>query len=380
MKKLLALFVALVIGATLFTPVTSQAAEYGGIGGRPARPQASNPRSQSIFIYTLRAGQSASDGVRVVNNTPETRTVKVYPTDAVLASGGTFSCAQAVEQPTGVGSWIKLDQSTVTLKPNSNQVIPFAVTTPEKASVGEHDGCIAIQDAAQTNKSSDESGVLLSFRSAIRVAVTIPGKIVKKLAITSVTTQPGDNNTITVTPTAKNSGNVSLDTTLDVSLTPTIGASSAHSSSTFPVLPDSSASWNLQAKQPFWGGWYHAVVKANYNSDPDSQLGTKGGQRTTITKSSGVIFVTPAPGALAIEIIVLLIIIGLIAWLVRRRLHRHHVDTRWTSYTVKKGDTISSVAKAHHVEWKHLARANKLRAPYHLESGNKLRVPPTSQE
>ncbi len=33
-----------------------EAIEYGGFGGRPAYPRADNPRTESIFLYTLEPG------------------------------------------------------------------------------------------------------------------------------------------------------------------------------------------------------------------------------------------------------------------------------------------------------------------------------------
>jgi hypothetical protein len=378
MKRLLVVLgICLLVGGQLVG--SAKAVEYGGVGGRPAQPRADNPRSKSIFIYTLKAGQSTSDGVRIVNNTPKTRTISVYPVDAVLASGGTFSCAQAAEQAKDVGSWITLSKNTVTVKANSNVVVPFTVTVPLKVDVGEHDGCIAIQEASQAN-ASDKSGVVLSFRSAIRMAVTIPGKIVKKLSITNISTQPGNNNTVVITPAVRNEGNVSLDTTIRSSLQPLVGVGSVDTTGTYPILPRSSASWNLELKRPFWGGWYRATVAATYNSDPASSLGSKNGMRTTVRKTSHVLFVAPAPLALVIELLIILVIIGLIAWVLRRRRQYHHVRTRWSNYKVNDGDTIMVVARRHHVSWKRLARANKLRAPYHLEAGQTLRVPPTIKE
>lgn len=378
MKRLLVVFAFCVLVGGQFIG-TVGAVEYGGVGGRPANPQADNPRSKSIFIYTLKAGQSANDGVRVINNTPKTRNIKVYAVDAVLASGGTFSCAQAVESPKGVGSWVKLASSVVTVKPNSNVTVPFTVTVPAKVDVGEHDGCIAIQDASQSN-TSDKSGVVLSFRSAIRMAVTVPGKIVKKLNVLSVTTQSGSNNTVVITPTVRNDGNVSLDTVVRSSLRPLVGGSTTDTTGSYPILPRSTASWNLEIKRPFWGGLYRATVSATFNSDPASSLGSKKGAQATVRKSSQLLFVAPAPLALVVELLVLLAIILVLAWVVRRRWQHRHVRTRWGAYTAKEGDTLTAVAASHHVSWKQLARANKLRAPYHLEAGQRLRVPPTTKE
>jgi hypothetical protein len=52
---------------------------------------------------------------------------------------------------------------------------------PENAGVGEHNGCILIQEKKQ--KTDGQTGVSLSVRTGIRLVVTVPGDIVRKLEI-----------------------------------------------------------------------------------------------------------------------------------------------------------------------------------------------------
>ncbi len=376
MKKLLLLAVALLVtGASLLTS-TAFAVENGGIGGKPAHPRADNPRTQSIFIYTLQPGQSAEDGVAIFNNTNKERTISVYPVDAVVASGGNFSCAQKVETKTSVGSWIQLDKEQVTVPANDNVTIPFTITAPDKVDVGEHNGCIAIEDASQKTDQTSQNGVVLGFRSAIRVAVTIPGKIVKSVAITSVDVTRLDNGNFRITPNLKNTGNVSLDTTLNTTLDPIVGDGPTQANGTFPVLADTTASWNFEFERPFWGGWYHARVSAVYNSDPETGLGAEGGQQKTISASSGLFFAPPKPLAFLIEVGLIGLIVAGVIWLFNRRTHKHHVKQHWTHYKVKTGDTIQDIAEKYDISWKKLATANKLKPPYTVKSGQDLKVPP----
>lgn len=45
------------------------------------------------------------------------------------------------------------------------------------------------------------------------------------------------------------------------------------------------------------------------------------------------------------------------------------------SYTVKEGDTLSSIAAALKVEWKALAELNNIQPPYDLDPGTELKLP-----
>lgn len=377
LAKLTACFALLIAVFLVLASGSALAVGYGGIGGRPANPQPKNPRTKSIFVYSLKPGQSKTDGVRIYNNTKQPRTIAVGAVDSVLASGGAFSCQQNAAPKSGVGSWITLAKNQVTVGSFKNKVVNFTVNVPPNADVGEHNGCITIQDKSMSTKAS--SGVILGFRSAIRVAVTVPGKIVKSLSLLRVQISGPTNGTYVVSPTAQNKGNVSLDTKITASLSPIVGQGTVASGGTYPVLPGSKSSWNLKVKRPFWGGFYRAKASATFSSDSAKSLGQSGGPTKTITKYSSVVFVTPQPLALAIELIILCLIVLLVLWLLRRRMASRQVKTRWQGYIVQPGDTIAKVAKAHQVSWKQLAKHNKVKPPYHLAAGTSIKIPPTTK-
>jgi hypothetical protein len=183
-------FVLLFIVFTLSYP--AMAAENGGIGGKPANPRADNPRTESIFVYELKPGDSVKDEIEVYNNTELSKTINVYATDSVVSSGGGFACAQAVDEIKDVGSWITLSKNQVSLNAGAKEKIAFNVSVPNYAEPGEHNGCIAIQEA-DVESANVGNGIALSFRSAIRVAITVPGTITKELTIRDVTLKDKNN-------------------------------------------------------------------------------------------------------------------------------------------------------------------------------------------
>src|SRR3990167_154914 len=159
----------------------ARAVEYGGFGGRPAYPRADNPRTESIFVHTLEPGDIQKEGILTVNNATEQKTMLVYAVDSTPSTGGAFACAQFSEAKKDVGAWITVKKSEVTLEPGTNELVPFSIHVPKNASVGEHNGCIVMQEKKE--KAEDGSGVSLSFRTGLRVAVTIPGELERKLEI-----------------------------------------------------------------------------------------------------------------------------------------------------------------------------------------------------
>jgi hypothetical protein len=369
---------SLFIIALALSPSIATANEYGGVGGRPANPREDNPRSESIFIYELEPGQSVTDGVQVFNNTDTPRTVRIGAVDGALSSSGAFACAQENDSKIGVGSWIELEQNTVQIPARDDRTVNFTITVPLSANVGEQGGCITLQDT-QAEGSEEQGGIVLTFRSAIRVAVTIPGEIVKAISFGPIEfgQSKNDGTLYVATPSVLNNGNVSLDTDITTRIVSLFGLPVDETQGTYPVLPASTASWNFEFDAPFWGGLYRADVSASYNSNTEDTLGQESSdQRQTVRASSAYVFIPPAPLAAVAQLAVLGLIIAGLGLLFRRIRHQKIVAKRWHTYTAKEGDSIQKIAKARHISWKKLATANKLKAPYHLEPGHKLKIPP----
>lgn len=54
----------------------------------------------------------------------------------------------------------------------------------------------------------------------------------------------------------------------------------------------------------------------------------------------------------------------------------HPVPERPKTYTVKTGDTLSDIGERYHVGWRDIAGLNKIKSPYVINPGDKLKLPP----
>src|SRR3990167_9490337 len=135
-KKLLIL-IAVLIGPLLFLNSSSLvlALGTGGIGGYPANPDPNVPGSTSWFIYNLDLGESKDDAILVVNNSDETQTIKLYPVDSTTNNVGGFALEAENDPRDGVGAWIELAETIITLEPGANREIPFTIVIPQDADV-----------------------------------------------------------------------------------------------------------------------------------------------------------------------------------------------------------------------------------------------------
>lgn len=363
--------IALVLTSFFLLTFSASAVEYGGIGGKPAFPREDAPRSESIFIHTLNPGEVKEEGLLVVNNTQEEKTLEIYAVDSTPSTGGAFACEQMSETPDGVGSWIDLEKSEVTLAPGTNEVVPFKISVPQLLDVGEHNGCVMTQEKLEDQEAQ---GMSLSMRSGLRVAITIPGELVKKLEVEDFQVAGREDNAFLLQPKLKNLGNVSVETDLAVVTEHFFGfASLPHfeHGGEFTVLRGESADYNFELKQPFWGGWYRSSFVATY----EDELGKK----VQLVGEPVVFFSMPTTKGLLIEIGALFILVfGLILLSISIK-RRNWIQRFWVERKVQSGDDIRSLAEKFDVSWKVIAKANNLQAPYILKTGEKIKLPPLAE-
>lgn len=380
-KFLSAFAITAVIFLSIFvSPILTKtfAIEYGGIGGKPANPNPDNPRTKSIFIFNLAGGESVEDAVLIVNNTQESKTLLVYATDSQKSSDGSFACEQFTDSKDGVGNWIQLSKSELTLEPSTNEEIPFTISIPENVDVGEINGCIMIQEKKATIDNPEASGVSLSFRTGLRVVVTVPGEQIRKLEITEFDTS-FDGNIIKTKMNVQNTGNVSIDTDVNIKMNSIIGTEVMNVSNEFPILRGEVSTYNIEIERPFWGGFFTLHPSVSYDPSTDAQIGIENEEaKTTINFASKSIFIMPTIGALIIELLILIIVLALIYYFIKQQKLKKQIANKWTTYKVNSGDTINSVSDKYNVDWKLLAKANRIRPPYTLQVGSNIKVPGSS--
>lgn len=366
----------LIIGLIVLAIVPSAHAESNSIGILPAYPDPKNARSNSIFLHTLKPGESVKDGVRVINDTKDKRTVNLGVVDAITSTNGSFSCRQNSEKRKGMSNWVKLDKDQVTLEPGESEVVDFTITSPKDASPGEHGSCITGQDTlSYGEKKAKTGGVSLGMRYAIRMAVTTPGKIVKKLTVTRVDILRKDDGNYTVNTLSRNDGNVSLDVQARAQLVSALGQKTAvKDDGKYPVMPGATTGWPYEFKRPFWGGVYMARTSLAYNANPLDGLGENVGAVKTVRGESGYFVMIPHPKAIAVYALLLLTLIGSPFWWLWRRRRIRRLKTRGEDYVVRAGETLAIIAEKHGTTWKKLARINNLKAPYAVAVGQHLIV------
>ncbi len=354
---------------------SAYATESSGVGAKPANPRDDNPRTQSIFVHEISPGKSVEDAIIVSNSSDSARNILLYPTDAQISSGGAFACEQKADNLDNEGSWIKLKKEKLELSSNQSETIGFKIEVPNDASPGEHNACIAIQ-AVEPPQQSQVSGVTLSFRSAIRVAITVPGEFTKGLTFESLSVK-NKGDLLLINEKLRNSGNVSLDTNLQTKLKTLFGTTVNSTGGEFPILAGQTSEFNFELKKPFIGGAYLISSSASYSDDPTTSLGEKGNSSKTVSKSK-LIFVAPNPLMIVIYILLLAILVFISYKIISKRKYDKEIKGKIIEHKVKKKDSITSISKEYEADWKTIAKINKLKAPYILEGLEVINVVPGS--
>ncbi len=369
MKKRGTLLRSIVLGGILMMPLfTVSAIEYGGIGGRPANPDPANPRTQSIFVYTLEPSVTREDGILVINNTRESKKLAIYATDSTPSTDGAFACKQKSEEKTDVGAWITLSQEEITLEPTSSLIVPFTVILPENASVGEHNGCILIQEMKE--KIAGQAGATLSVRTGLRVAITVPGQIIKNLSIASFTVNSNESGKWVIIPQITNTGNASVDATVKVVTKNIFGTLFQEHGGLYPILRGQTSTWNFELQPSFWGGWYRSQLITTYQDAENNPQ--------TITSEPQTFFIPPSSSAFMMYVGLLLMIISSLTYVVMKKRTMKKIYTTWEDYIIMQGDDLMNLANRCNVPWKKFANINRISPPYVLTPGQTIKIPPGS--
>jgi hypothetical protein len=181
--------VALVLVAPL-----SQTARAAGMGF-DAQPAPDTPNADlGYFKFDAGAGDSVARVLVLTNLTQDKKVISVAPCDATGATYGGIAYTDSGKKPTGVGTWISLSDTSVTLDPGATVEVPFEVRVPADASSGAHVAGVAVWEpaSAQTSGGGDEGGdgastkITTITRKVLTVYVTTPGASAPRLAISGV--------------------------------------------------------------------------------------------------------------------------------------------------------------------------------------------------
>lgn len=355
---------------SLFLASSAEAVSNGLYGLKPARPRADNSKSESIFIHTINPGQTIEEAVSVFNNSDRQETYVLYAADFTPSTDGGFACKQFVEPREEVGAWINLPPTTITLPKGGSKEVEFTITAPQNVDPGEYNGCILVARQEPEKIKQGDSGITLSFRTGARVALTVPGEIIRNLSLQDFDiTQENWKKYSQLS--IKNDGNVSVDTNIQVTVKNLLGQTFHKNGGVFSVLKKDTATFHLEIGRSFWGGIYFANLEGQYNkgtisSDPQTQFFSAG---------PVMFFAFPSLKGFLLELLFLGFIVWTLFLMLFKKRQNFWIKKTWKKAKINASTNLSSVARAVGASPSLVAKINNLPVATRLKKGDLIYVP-----
>jgi hypothetical protein len=240
--------------------------------------------SPPLMEFDARPGDSIVDVVKLYNesNAPLTLTASVQNFKAMGETGTPEFLP--VAEVTDLATWIKVDETTVTLQPNERKSVLFTINVPADADPGGHFAGILWSESEAATPAPGESAVGLVAKTGTLVLVRIAGLINEAGRIVEFSTDKTSYNYLPTNFTIRfeNTGNVHLKPTGTIEIhnmwgkkvaSTTINENLANvlpnSTRKFDVtwqkeaLPAEASEWQKERQNSAWGK-YTAIVTLNY--------------------------------------------------------------------------------------------------------------------
>lgn len=332
------------------------------------------PPHDRQFNLQVDAGTKQSSTIIVKNLGVAPANYKIYGVDATQSAQGTFALTTQTAEQRHIGTWIKFENTDITVPPEEELVVPFLIDVPASATPGAYAGGIAVEDKGKNSSPSSDGGssVSVSSRFIVKIFLNVPGEKIHQYEWNDFRYSYADQNThARFTFEVSNTGNTILLVEPKVELDgypalkqPIIELPVA---TIQPGTKSQTIDLRLTEKPPV--GFYRATGTLTF-----SELDILKNEKINPVTETRQLTINLTPWyyiAIILAIFATLILTPIIFYY-----HRRNFLKKCSRYTVAEGDTIISVAETCEADWTRIAKINKIKPPYTLTVNAKLLIPP----
>ena len=383
MKQTLCQILPLTLGILwLFTLIPSSAIGLSSnrVGLRPGNTESDYTHSGGWLVYEVDPAKvtEIKDTTKIMNLSDNQVVVKLEAVDAILAGGGGFALLDNKSENENLGSWVTLEETTITLPPQSDKLVHFTITIPKNAEVGDHIGGLTIQEIDSPADSTLKSGgtsVRVRTRVGLRVYLTLLGDIERNFKIRDRKFY-GVGDKMMIQTTVENLGNIRTDMRMDARIYGIFGrydtADNVNFGQTFPKKTVTyNISWPGKKDRPLFGP-YLAIMTFRDAYEPMSKTVAMPPAPKPVTTWAVTFFI---PYTQTIVVLILAFLVWFFMQLRRWRKTVALARMRVVAYKIKKGDHLMDIAAHYEIGWKFLAQLNDIKPPYSLHGLTTLYVP-----
>lgn len=324
-------------------------------------------RRKPPLVYQLKPTRSVEDILTIRNFSPDQDyQLRVYAVDSLQGGDGTIAFQLANRPRNNIGQWTTFDQDMVTVKAGTTAFVPYRITIPENSAPGTFQGGL-IAEIATTGNGLDNQ-VRIVPRLIEPLIISIPGRKSLRYSLDDFWVQEHDGE-----PCfhffLSNRSNIILFGQARLSIEGTMLSEPYQmAANDLTILQDKTLEKNLHfSNPPLWGDYLATLEVEIY------EFNAATGQMALLDTLTRQVQFTIIPWCCIIAFFVL---VGLLVCAEYCR--RHYLRTRLVEtfvHRVKKGETLLSIADTYHVNWKTVAKLNKLKKPYTISPGNILNLP-----
>lgn len=234
------------LGAVGSISLNADAASNGSLSVYPTIHAGQGARV--VFNLQLTPGKTFADSVTVANLSPMPQSYNLYAGDALNTAGGGLTLTRRVDPVQGIGSWIRLSHSAISVPAHGQSMVPFVIVVPADATPGDHLGGIVAEQPSGTPASAGSVPISVVQAVGVRVYSRVKGPLTPRLHVSppqlalgaSASSPFGGSVKTVVSFRVTNDGNVVLNPHARLTISGTFGATRSHIFDLGPILPGQS--------------------------------------------------------------------------------------------------------------------------------------------
>lgn len=319
--------------------------------------------------FSAKAGDTINSSVTIQSASSQKITLKIYAVDGTKTDAGSFAALTSDKEQKTIGKWTTIDTTNLTLEPKAEQVIKYTIKIPADIPPGVYTGAIAVENAEGQSGAvgQGQTGAIIKTRVILPVYIEVPGKKIYDIKLKNFTHELRNNNHAFVL-NIQNDGNVATTTKISLKVENWDGTTDEIPERSLMLYKGESANFPIFWDKKPYLGFYTVKAKLSYF---EKDIFT--GQENAINSEVKELSFSVVPWFhISIVVFVLLILIALLLY---KYIRLCNAKKKSVPYTVKEGDTITGISQKNGLNWKLLAKLNKLKAPYTLSVGQKLLLP-----
>lgn len=310
-----------------------------------------------------------NDQITVKNLEPDKEiTLLISPVDARTNNLGKLYFKDREEKQSTVGVWTVIQEPEVRLKPLEEKTVNLKIQLPEKITPGIYVGGLSIEDITPSTIVTEKKNFSAQVKTRLikKIYLQIPGEKFSKFEFGQFAYQSENRNNNFIFQ-INNQGNTMLAARGKIEINGGAGYKS--------VIPvDAPGILQMETfngvfvwqNKPEWGDYTARLDLEVSEYDPINETFVKIGNvnKEISLKLTNYRALLPYAATLIGLIVILLI------YFIEKKIYL----SKCVPYTVQEGETIMSISEKFLMNWKKLAKINKIKPPYELKAGNSILV------